>query len=83
MEIFTEIMKPKECNICGLKDLRETPKKIKCNYCGWFVWKDNRSSKSSRSPITSLLSSSKGASKYFNTKRKPIKELLKEYKDDR
>ena len=72
---------PKQCQICGFRKFKETNKKISCQLCGWFIWKDNRQkcvSKSCRGLRTPHLSDSKEASKYFKTKRRPIKEILKE-----
>lgn len=33
---------PSLCPVCGLNDLKQTPKKIICNKCGWMMWKNGK-----------------------------------------
>jgi len=86
---------PKQCPVCSFRNFKETPKKITCELCGWFMWKNpNRqkanslsNSKSSlKRPLHSNPNNSRGA-KYFQKKESDVflnrrERFKKKYKNN-
>jgi len=85
---------PRQCPTCNLRNFRETNKKITCQLCGWFMWKNPNRQKASSGRInanrtpkhtfkgqtTPTKVNSEGGSIYFQ-RNKPLNpdKLKKEY----